>query len=263
MSNVSSSKSLFLTLRTNYPKNNFFISLFYLFSTIFTFYFAQFFGAILFWLIASFFFSNESAFKIWSESNIAFFYLALSVHFFYIFFTLIWLKILRKKLDFIKISKRIAWKDVLYAVLGYIFYLSIYFVLYLFIERALQVIDTNQEQNIGFSPVSNVDMIFSYISLAIITPIAEEVIFRGYLFNGLRTRLTGIYSALITSCLFGAAHLGLFSAEKLNWIVAIDTFVLSMVLCTLVAKRNSLYPAIFLHSIKNTVAFVALFVIKG
>ncbi len=116
--------------------------------------------------------------------------------------------------------------------------------------------DSSQAQEIGFSTssLSGIELAISFISLVILTPLLEEIIFRGVLFRGLYKQYSFWVSAIITSALFAVAHA--------QWNVALDTFALSIALCYLVKESGSIYPSILLHSLKNTVAFLLLFVIK-
>jgi membrane protease YdiL (CAAX protease family) len=59
--------------------------------------------------------------------------------------------------------------------------------------------------------------------------------------------------------LFGVAHLQFGSGAPLLWVAALDTFTLSIVLCYLREKTGSVWAGVFLHAIKNAIAFVALF----
>ncbi len=112
-----------------------------------------------------------------------------------------------------------------------------------------------QAQDIGFSTsINGIELIAVFVSLIVITPIVEELIFRGILFRGLRKDLPFWSSAIITSLAFALAHA--------QWNVAIDTFALSLALCYLVEKSESIIPSILLHAIKNSLAFIFLFVIK-
>ncbi len=84
--------------------------------------------------------------------------------------------------------------------------------------------DISQPQDVGFKDVTlPIELLLTGISLVVITPIVEEVLFRGVLFKGLRVRLPFWLSAVVTSVLFAAAH-G-------QWNVAVDTFALSLALC--------------------------------
>lgn len=111
--------------------------------------------------------------------------------------------------------------------------------------------DVNQAQDIGIKAGGLQDMIAAFVMLIVITPLFEELLFRGVLFHGLRKRITFVGSALVTSLLFAVAH------GQAN--AAVDTFVLSMFLCFLVERTKSIWPAVMLHALKNFLAFGVLF----
>jgi membrane protease YdiL (CAAX protease family) len=144
----------------------------------------------------------------------------------------------------------------------------VYYILYLGVVSGatalLPKIDINQEQQIGFGSVHGpAAMIMTYISLAVLPPIAEEIMVRGFLYSSLKKALPTLWAVLATSAIFAAAHLPEGGASGPLWIGAIDTFVLSLVLIYLREKTGSLWASITLHAIKNSVAFFALFVFGG
>lgn len=114
--------------------------------------------------------------------------------------------------------------------------------------------NVTQAQDVGFQALARYEVIAAFFSLVILTPIFEETILRGVLFRGLRRSIGFWLSALFTSVVFAAAH-G-------QWNVGLDTFALSLVMCYLVEKSDSLVPAILLHAIKNFLAFAVVFLIK-
>jgi membrane protease YdiL (CAAX protease family) len=125
-------------------------------------------------------------------------------------------------------------------------------------------VDTDQEQAIGYeNAVSFFQLSLVFISLAVFPPVAEELLFRGFLFGGLRKKMTFVGAAVVTSIFFGALHLftGM-PGEGLIWIAAIDTFVLSMVLCYVREKTGAIWACIGIHAVKNSLAFLLYFVIK-
>lgn len=153
--------------------------------------------------------------------------------------------------------------DVFYALLGYGWYLLLYFGVAFVVSVALPFIDFEQQQQLGFSTgTTGTALVFVFISLVIIPPIYEELLTRGLLFTGLRSKLSFPLAAVITSFLFAIAHLQWGGNAPLLWVAAIDTFVLSMVLVYLREKTGSLWPCIGLHAVKNLVAFILLFVFK-
>lgn len=115
--------------------------------------------------------------------------------------------------------------------------------------------DENQAQDVGFTSPQGVELLLVFVALVILTPLAEEILFRGFLFRGFRRRLNFWPTAIIISILFALAHF------QVN--VGLDVFALSLVLCYLREKTDSLWPGIVLHSTKNLVAFLYLYVHGG
>lgn len=144
-----------------------------------------------------------------------------------------------------------------YAGLGFLAYFAVLVVT----EQFLPWVDFEQKQELGFSTsVAGPSLAVIFLSLVIIVPIVEELVMRGFLFSGLRTKLSLFPAALITCLLFGLAHLQPESGKPLLWAAAVDTFILSIVLVTLRVKTNALVAPIMLHMIKNSIAFAFLFV---
>ena len=79
---------------------------------------------------------------------------------------------------------------------------------------------------------------------AILIPIMEEVVFRGYLFNRLSKAMPEIVAALITSVIFGLCHGGIVWA---TW-----AFVVGMIICVFRIKTGSIIPGMIFHIIMNT-----------
>ena len=122
--------------------------------------------------------------------------------------------------------------------------------------------DASQAQDVGFSySLIGADRIWAFISLVVIAPIAEEIIFRGWLYGKLRHHLSHqmsktvgiIIAILLTSLLFGLVHM--------QWNVGVNVFVMSIVLCALREFTGTIYAGILLHMLKNGVAFYLLYVL--
>lgn len=139
----------------------------------------------------------------------------------------------------------------LFALLAF----CIYFVATVAMQAMLNALLTipDQPQDLGFSESTAFENIFIGIGLVILAPFAEELLFRGFIFSGLCRRWPFWLTTLVVSILFALAH------GQLN--VGLDVFVLSLVLCVLRERTNSLWPCILLHACKNMIAFVLLFVL--
>ena len=90
------------------------------------------------------------------------------------------------------------------------------------------------------------------MKLDVFVIIAEEFIFRGYLFGKLRNNIPLCVVIFNTSVLIGAIH-G-------KWNVGVDTFALSIVMCSFREVTGSIWAGVLLHMLKNSVAFYFLFI---
>lgn len=112
--------------------------------------------------------------------------------------------------------------------------------------------NADQQQDVGYSGIAGVQLVLAFIGLVILPPLAEEMMFRGFMYRGMASKWPKIASALLTSFLFGLVHF--------QWNVGVDVFVLSLVLIALYEKTKNLWMCVGLHAIKNFIAFLALFV---
>jgi Predicted metal-dependent membrane protease len=87
-----------------------------------------------------------------------------------------------------------------------------------------------------------------FLSGVIIAPIAEEVVFRGYLYKAFRDRFKPSYAIVLSAALFSVIHLELLAAVPL--------FVIGVVLAYVYEKTGNLMAPITLHVLNNAVAFL-------
>jgi membrane protease YdiL (CAAX protease family) len=114
----------------------------------------------------------------------------------------------------------------------------------------------NEQQNLGFNNISNgTENFLAFISLVILPPLGEETLVRGYLYSGLRRFWRFGPALLVTSLIFGLAHLEFGSGGPLVWAAAVDTFLLSVVLVYLRERTGALYAGILVHMLNNLIAF--------
>jgi membrane protease YdiL (CAAX protease family) len=85
------------------------------------------------------------------------------------------------------------------------------------------------------------------LAVIVVAPIAEELLFRGFLFRVLRMRMGFWLAALIDGVLFGLVHGSLV-------IVPVLAF-LGVALCWVYERTGSLFPCIAIHVLNNTVAY--------
>ena len=176
---------------------------------------------------------------------------------------LLWLFLRHKKTSFKALGLlKPKFVDIVYAFGGLAVYLPSLFAVVLLVHRLVPRFNLNQPQQIGFSGASGGGQLaVVFISLVLLPPIVEELLFRGFLFTSLRSRMPLVWAGLITSAVFAAPHLLEGGSGGLLWIAALDTFILSLVLVWLREKTGRLSAGMGLHALKNFIAFASLFLL--
>jgi membrane protease YdiL (CAAX protease family) len=150
--------------------------------------------------------------------------------------------------------KKPVWADLGWLAIGFVVYL-ILLAITLAIASQIPGFNADQAQQIGYTGVKGWQILLAFTGLVILPPIAEEMMFRGFLYRGLTTKWPKILSAFLASGLFALVHF--------QWNVGVDVFVLSLILIFLLEKTKNLWVCVALHAIKNGLAFLALFVFVG
>lgn len=164
------------------------------------------------------------------------------------------------------------WTDIGLAPIGFIVYVVIAAIVS-GIFTIFPWFNATEAQDLGYSQMLfGTERMLAFFSLIVIVPIAEELIFRGFLYGKLKKILKSstkqkshskkhsdwpiiIIASLITSLAFAIMH-G-------QWNVGVNVFVMSLVLCFMREITGTIYAGIILHMIKNAVAFVFVFIINN
>lgn len=157
--------------------------------------------------------------------------------------------------------RRPRWTDGFYSLAAFPIYLLTLAATVAAAKLVMPGLNLDQKQELGFDSVYHGPELWLIgASLVLLTPLIEEIIFRGLLYGSLKKALSVLTAAVTTSLLFAAGHL-LESSTGLLFIAGIDTFVLSLVLIYLREKTGGLWAGIGLHALKNAIAFMAVFVL--
>lgn len=116
-----------------------------------------------------------------------------------------------------------------------------------------QVVDVSQESQVTDDlgvKANDAAAIAGAFLTCVLAPIAEELLFRGFLFTTLRNRMGIIAGGVVTGVLFGAIHLGSAPDAALPILM-----LLGALLCWLYVVTGSLVPAIIAHALNNAVAY--------
>lgn len=149
-------------------------------------------------------------------------------------------------------TRWIEWQDIGLGVAGLVPYFLLAGV-FVSIVGLFMPLDLAQKQDIGFSILStSTEVMMAFITLVVVAPIVEELLFRGYFYGALRSFMGVFGSSLVVSMVFGILH-G-------QWNVGVNVFALSLVMCLLREYTGSVWAGIVLHMTKNALAFYMLFV---
>ncbi len=93
-------------------------------------------------------------------------------------------------------------------------------------------------------------VIFTVIALAVVTPVAEEVFFRGFLLRGLINRWGVTPGIIVSAAVFAGMHF--------QPAVIVPVFITGLLLGALYWQTGSLWPGIFVHGAQNLVATLGI-----
>lgn len=107
--------------------------------------------------------------------------------------------------------------------------------------------------DMGFGTFPLLEFVAVFVLAAIIIPIAEEIFFRGVIYQWLRVRAGFIIALIVSSAIFGVLH---------QYIPSIASISVLGALCAIVYERSgSLWPAIIVHATNNAVAIVLSYLV--
>lgn len=144
------------------------------------------------------------------------------------------------------------WIDLLLAPAGFVAFMFVAVILTAFLSAVLPWIDWAQAQETGYQDlISGADLGLAFFALVVLAPIAEELIFRGWLYGKLRGRMLALPAMLVVSVLFGVVH-G-------QWNVGVTVFVMSLAMCVMRELTGTIWAGVLLHMLKNGIAFYLLY----
>ena len=110
-----------------------------------------------------------------------------------------------------------------------------------------------EQEIVGFADPSSANdpliLMLIFINFAICPALFEELIFRGYILDSLRSSYSDIYSIVVSGLLFGLIHYSIF--DPLNFFPIIATSIGGFLYAWARIKTGSLWPPIICHAIWN------------
>ena len=95
------------------------------------------------------------------------------------------------------------------------------------------------QQNINFFSV-----VIAFISAAVISPIYEEVFYRGFIYRWLRTRIGYSGAVMLSSIIFSIVHIPTYNVMPI-------TFFNGIIFALAYERTNSIWPSVMIHGVTN------------
>lgn len=155
-----------------------------------------------------------------------------------------------------------SWRDIGLAPVIFVMSLVLGVVVMYIAGMVVPGVDLQTEQQIGFDNVTQrYEFIMAFITLVVLAPVFEEILFRGYLYGRIRRYLNAFWTISITAIAFGAMHLYAGADYPLQWNVFISTTVLALGMGLFREVTGNIWGAILVHMMKNGLAFFGLFIL--
>lgn len=97
-----------------------------------------------------------------------------------------------------------------------------------------------------FSEIMGDNVVASFFVIALTPAVCEEMLFRGVILHSLKERYRPSSAIAVTAVLFGLYHMSL--------VKFVPTGLLGLVLCLVVWRTGSIYPAMLMHFLNNAVS---------
>ena len=146
------------------------------------------------------------------------------------------------------IKKKIEWKEIIQGFAVMILISFVWGIVSIFLDMFLDAVGLPPlSQDIEFG-IDFLDNVFLFLSVVIVAPIVEEIVFRGLVFKQLSKYHVG-YAMVISSICFACMHM--------NVVQGIPTFFMGLILAYSYWKTDSLVTSMGIHFLNNLFAMIA------
>jgi membrane protease YdiL (CAAX protease family) len=123
---------------------------------------------------------------------------------------------------------------------------------------ALLDLRQNQAASYPLQPGDVTGQLLFALAAAVIAPLGEEIVFRGYWLQRLQGWWGSVIAIIVSSLLFAVAHS--WSATEGAGVLVIQTLVMGVILAWLRLASGSIWPAVFAHAANNALAISVLMI---
>jgi len=145
---------------------------------------------------------------------------------------------------------RLTKQGVLYAAGGWF----VAFLLYCVVERLLGLAGIemcwNESEFLALDSPSQVFIVV--IATLVVAPVAEELIYRGYVLQAMLVRMRVPVAAVLSALVFSSIHIGIGLG------LAVYIFLGGLILAYIYLRFRNVYACVLMHLINNIVAYIVI-----
>lgn len=152
--------------------------------------------------------------------------------------------------------KRLSWLDVgmkgfpardWWRIVLWILVLLVFSVIAVYLTSFLgNTVDNSKTESLQQN-VTMFTLVVAIVSAGIVSPIYEEIFYRGFIYRWLRTRVSTRWAIVISSLIFTLAHFPTINAMPVN-------FISGIVFAWTYERTGSVVPGMIVHGVFNTIA---------
>jgi len=90
------------------------------------------------------------------------------------------------------------------------------------------------------------------IATLVVAPLAEEMIYRGYVLQALLARMRTPVAAVLSALIFASIHIGIGPG------LAVYIFLGALILAYLYVRFRNIYACVLMHLLNNVVAYIVI-----
>ncbi len=153
------------------------------------------------------------------------------------------------------VTGRLSSKSVLYAFIGWL----VAFFLYYIVETSITRVGIKMFWNEGdfFGLDTPWRVVGICLATLVIAPIAEEILYRGYVLQALLAKFSTTLAALLSALIFASIHIGIGPG------MVVYLFLGGLIPAYLYIRFRSIYPCVLMHFLNNIVAYVVIPLVVG
>lgn len=113
-----------------------------------------------------------------------------------------------------------------------------------------------EARHISFRNITSLEILLLPLSMysfstIVLSPISEEIIWRGFVYGYLRKKFGGLFGLILQAMMFSFMHYNIYANISSNLFIIINVLIVGLLAGLIYEKTGSIYPAILFHCTFN------------